>query len=112
MPAISKPEPPPFLTLALAGASSSSSSSRRLGPALPLAALAGASFLTPVGPDLPFLPFGASSSSSGGGGSTTKRYLHLGQSIFLPTKPGSRMGTIASQLGHCCLKLELAAMDG
>src|SRR5262249_19287449 len=35
----------------------------------------------------------------------TKRYLHLGQSIFLPISCGSRTGTMASQLGHICLKL-------
>src|SRR5262249_14487104 len=46
--------------------------------------------------------FGASSRSPGS--STTKRYLHLGQSTFFPTRLESLMGTIASQLGHCCLK--------
>src|SRR5262249_55486917 len=35
----------------------------------------------------------------------TKRYLHLGQSIFLPTRPRSLIGTFASQLGHCWVKL-------
>ena len=44
------------------------------------------------------------------GSSTRNRYLHLGQSIFLPTRPGSRIGTMASQLGHCCLKLDVVAM--
>src|SRR5262249_48329213 len=68
---------------------------------------------------LPFLspPFfldglssSSSSSASGSGSSTTKRYLHLGQSILRPISPGSRIGTIASQLGHCCLKLVPVAM--
>src|SRR5262249_44359572 len=68
-----------------------------------------------VAPFLPALPFLAGASSSGSppvsGFSTTKRYLHFGQSIFLPIRLGSRIGTIASQLGHCCLKLVVAAMD-
>src|SRR5207249_12117804 len=45
------------------------------------------------------------------GSSTTKRYLHLGQSTFLPIRLPSLIGTKASQLGHCCLKLALIAMD-
>src|SRR5260370_17022886 len=45
------------------------------------------------------------------GSSTTKRYLHLEHSPFLPTRPGSLIATIASQLGHFCLKLELTAMS-
>src|SRR5260370_859492 len=45
------------------------------------------------------------------GSSTTKRYLHLEHSTFLPTRPGSLIATIASQLGHFCLKLELTAMS-
>src|SRR5712692_296053 len=94
-------EPPSFLDF---GRSSSSSSSRLFLPALPLAAL-------------PFFLAGAgassssnSSSSSSTGSSTTKRYLHLGQSIFLPIKLSSLIVTIASQLGHCCLKLIFAAI--
>src|SRR5262249_10150084 len=81
------------------------SSSPRRGVALPLA---GFLFVMEA-----FFLAGASSSSSSSsstGSSTTKRYLHLGQSIFRPMSLGSRIGTIASQLGHCCLKLILAAM--
>ena len=54
----------------------------------------------------------SSSSASVPGSSTTKRYLHLGQSIFFPTKWISRIGIQASQLGHCCLKLVIIAMIG
>src|SRR6266567_484743 len=61
---------------------------------------------------LPDLEGAASSGSSASGSSTTNRYLHLGQSILRPTRLGSRMGTIASQLGHCCLKLVLVAING
>src|SRR5581483_9197575 len=83
--------------------SSSSSSERRRGPALPLAGT-----FSPF-----FLPFSSSSSSPApaSGSSTTNRYLHFGQSIFLPIRPMSLTGTIASQLGHCCLKLEEVAMN-
>ena len=52
----------------------------------------------------------SSASSSPLGSSTTKRYLHFGQSIRLPTRFGSRIGTSASQLGHWTLKLVLAAI--
>ena len=38
-----------------------------------------------------------------GGDSTTKRYLHLGQPIFLPIRLASLTGTSASQLGQGCL---------
>src|SRR5438552_4024958 len=51
-----------------------------------------------------------SSSASCGGSATTKRYLHLGHSIFLPTCPASRIVTDASQLGQSCLKLVVEAM--
>ncbi len=117
--------------------SSSSSSSRRRGPVLAFG-LPGATLSD--APGFPFLP-GARASEDGfipsaflafllGAGvsledsssssplglpfgfSTTKRYLHLGQSILRPIRPGSRMGTIASQLGHCCLKLVVDAMKG
>src|SRR5205823_4446874 len=44
------------------------------------------------------------------GFSTTKRYLHLGHSIFLPIWAASRMGTRVSQLGHGCLKGIVTAM--
>src|SRR5437764_11670132 len=60
------------------------------------------------------LPFGdgrsPASSASPLGSSTTKRYLHFGQSIFLPMRFGSRTGTDASQLGQATLKLVLAAI--
>src|SRR4051812_10689380 len=98
--------------------SSSSAAAPFFGEVLPLATAAD---LPPLAPglaeglvatlSLPFFFFaGASSTSSSSGpsaagSSTTKRYLHLGQSIFLPISCGSRTGTIASQLGHICLKL-------
>ncbi len=103
MPRTSIVEPLPLCFFCgLASSSSSSSPGRRAGLPLP-----GAGFLlVAADPDLPFLAGPASSSSSASSGSsTTKRYLHLGQSIFRPTSLGSRIGTIASQLGHCCLKL-------
>src|SRR5207249_1618867 len=54
---------------------------------------------------------GSSAAPFPAGSSTTKRYLHLGQSILRPMRLGSRTGTIASQLGHCCLKLVLVAIN-
>src|SRR5579884_4273388 len=45
----------------------------------------------------------SSSSRSRAGSRTTKRYLHLGHSIFLPIWLASRMVTGASQLGQSCL---------
>src|SRR5262249_34373698 len=101
-PRISIMLPPPFFFLE---GRSSSSSPRRRGPAL----------LGPLAPALPLSPAfflsGLASSSSPSGSSTTNRYLHFGQSILRPISPGSRIGTIASQLGHCCLKLVPVAMN-
>ena len=54
---------------------------------------------------------GSSAAPFPAGSSTTKRYLHLGQSILRPMRLGSRTGTIASQLGHCCLKLVAAMIE-
>src|SRR5258708_4828160 len=79
----------------------SSSSLRRF--AFPLTA-----FLLPLSSS--FFDLGASLSSAPAGSSTMNRYLHLGQSILRPIKSGSRMGTNASQLGHCCLKAAALAM--
>src|SRR5262249_29216762 len=65
--------------------------------------------LSPVTPSSDFrltFDFGSSAFSSPAtlpGSSTTKRYLHLGQSTFFPAMLASLIGTIASQLGHCCL---------
>src|SRR5262245_35871230 len=73
--------------------SSSSSSARDLG--LPLAVPKAAAALAAG-----FFAAGASSSGS----STTKRYLHFGQSTFLPMKLSSLIVTFASQLGHWTLK--------
>ena len=53
---------------------------------------------------------GAGLSSAAGGFSTVKRNLHLGQSIFRPTRLASLIGTCASQRGHSCLKLVEVAM--
>src|SRR5262249_44265053 len=70
-----------------------------------------AEVMAPLAPGfLAGLSSGASSSSSGA--STTKRNLHLGQSTFFPMSAESLTGTIASQLGHCCLKLIFIAMNG
>src|SRR5262245_55772386 len=111
MPRISTVEPPDFFFLG----SSSSSSSRRRGPGLglPGAALPLVGFLVVTlagAPGLAFLAGLSSSSSPPLGSSTTKRYLHLGQSIFLPISWGLRIGTIASQLGHSCLNPVPVAM--
>src|SRR5262249_30385343 len=59
---------------------------------------------------LVFLVVSSSNASSmpSSGSSTTKRCLHLGQSIFRPIKFVSLIGTVASQRGHCCLKLVAA----
>src|SRR5262245_13123723 len=85
------------------GASSSSSRAR---------ALPGDFLATAVPPACPpFLP-AAPAASSSSGDSTRKRYLHFGQSIFLPTSEGLLMVTIASQLGHCTLKPVVAAIIG
>src|SRR5207237_295246 len=58
---------------------------------------AGAAFLPPLMADV----FGSS---------TTKRYLHLGQSIFLPMRLGSLTSTPASHEGQGVLKLPVVAM--
>ncbi|MSR52246.1 MAG: hypothetical protein EXS09_03025 [Gemmataceae bacterium] len=79
------------------GAASSSSSSAWLS-----FALRGVFLATPVAPAWPaFLPLvtPASSPSRSAGASTTKRYLHFGQSTFLPTRVAFTE-TFASQLGH------------
>src|SRR5258708_2919519 len=99
MPRISVVELPSFFFLACL----SSSASRRNAPPLPL---------TGRLPEPPCLEDDSSMSPSSPsiGSSTTKRYLHFGQSIFLPISLGSRTGTIASQLGHCCLKFVVVAI--
>src|SRR3954469_21754176 len=103
-------EGPCFFFLGASSSSSSSSSGRCCSAPLPLSGALPLTGFLAVTAELLFLPlagFSSTSSSSGSGSSTTKRYLHLGQSIFLPIRPESRIGTIASQLGHCCLKLVL-----
>jgi len=51
-----------------------------------------------------FLTFFAPSAPSPSGCSgTTKRYLHFGQSVFLPIIEVLRIGTLASQLGQSTL---------
>src|SRR5260370_15913821 len=97
-------------------ASSSPSSSTAFLAGLPLPLAGAPFFIVAVLPlvdlplaDLPFFltaaAFSSSASSSASGDSTTKRYLHLGQSILRPIRLLSLIGTCASQLGHCCLKL-------
>src|SRR3989442_14844014 len=110
-----------FLPPSSSPASSSSSSGSRtffLGgafmAALPLADLpfdvVSASSSAPPLPAFLGLPALTACLSRSAGSSTTKRYLHLGQSIFFPIMPASLTGTRASQLGHCCLKAELMAI--
>src|SRR6478672_8544998 len=88
----------------LGGAPSSSSSSS--------AAARPGAFLATAVPPACFLPLttAAVSSSRSAGASTTNRYLHLGQSIFLPTREAFLMVTIASQLGHWTLNPVVAAI--
>src|SRR5262245_27447511 len=92
----SSPSPPPTISTILLPPfffflAASGSSSRGEGLVLPLA------------PGLPFAPSGLvftlspDSSPASDGSSTTNRYLHLGQSTFLPTRLASLIGTIASQ---------------
>src|SRR5215213_10212705 len=85
------------------GPSSSSSSSARVLPR---------AFLATAVPPPCFLPrtTAAVSSSRSAGASTTNRYLHLGQSIFLPTREAFLMVTIASQLGHWTLNPVVTAI--
>src|SRR6516165_10745751 len=71
----------------------------------PTVFLAVAVVLPPAALDAAVVPASADSS----GASATKRYLHFGQSIFLPDRLGSRIVTVASQLGHLTLKALLAA---
>src|SRR5262245_3652828 len=56
---------------------------------------------------------GASSAAASGdpGSSITKRYLHFGQSIFLPMRLALLIGTSISQLGQGCLKAAWTAMN-
>src|SRR5262249_6215317 len=104
--------PPFFLPFPLPSASASTSP--------PLALVFDLGDLT-VSPDFALGPSGlvltpdlllsSSSPARLPGSSTTKRYLHLGQSTFLPTRLGSLMGTMASQLGHCCLNCVWEAIE-
>src|SRR5262245_36738114 len=73
--------------------------------------LPGAFRATAVAPpaDPFFMPPSAASSSSPGA-STTKRYLHFGQSIFLPMTEAFLIVTNVSQLGHWTLNPVLAAI--
>src|SRR5262249_32649439 len=100
------------------GAGRSSSSSPRRGPALAAGLpVTAADLPAPLAAGLvvtaaafPFLAGASSASSGSSGSSTTKRYLHLGQSILRPISFGSRIGTLASQLGQGTLKLVRVAM--
>src|SRR5262245_3497082 len=49
--------------------------------------------------------------SASSGDSTTKRYLHFGQSTFLPTREAFLMLTDASQLGHWTLNPVVVAIQ-
>src|SRR5262245_10891139 len=89
------------LDLPFCGASSASPSPRDLPGALRATAV------PPACPDRLARPPASASS----GDSTTKRYLHFGQSTFLPIKEAFLMVTDASQLGHWTLNPVVVAIQ-